>query len=140
MTQRIATCACRSVSITLEGDPDRTLACHCSYCKRSTGSAFRSVAWFKNEQVISIKGETKLFNNSERSKGINFNFCPNCGTTIFWTFTHNQKFTAVALGCFDDPDFPVPNFEFYTKKRMHWMPPLEDVEQFEQWPPKKYFE
>lgn len=139
MKNYTAQCACKKISIKVQGEPNRVLACHCSYCKRATGTAFRSVAWFKNNNVISIEGKTKIFDSSERSKGIKFNFCPNCGTTIYWTFTHTDKFTAIALGCFEEQFLPKPSFEFYTSKRVHWLDQIKDIEQFEKWPPQEYF-
>lgn len=138
--QRTARCACGSAKVVVAGDPYRVLGCYCNYCQRATGTSHRIAAWFKDDQVVSIEGKTNIFNDSERSKGIDFHFCPTCGTTLFWTFNHVSGYHAIAVGCFNDPGFPKPVYEMHLSKKIHWVPPVPDVEHFENWPPKGYLE
>jgi hypothetical protein len=56
-----ATCACGQTSITVNGWPTMHGVCHCTNCKRRTGSAFGISAYFDKTAVVEVKGETKAY-------------------------------------------------------------------------------
>ena len=149
MKERTARCCCGDVSITLRGDPERVLRCHCHYCQRR-GNVFQTAAWFFEGQIIARTGETRVFNASsaESNIGVDYTFCVRCGSTVYWPFTllsglgiGEQGLYGVAVGCFEDPDFPAPTFEFWEKYRHPWVPKLEGAESYKEFPsPEKYTE
>ncbi len=125
--QRRAECACGRVSIVVDGDPDRVLACHCDYCQKRTGSVFQVSAWYPHDRVVSMEGETQIYNDSPNSVGVNYEFCPTCGTTVHWTFERIPGVRGVAVGCFVDPLFPKPTIEIQTQYRHEWLSDIESV-------------
>jgi hypothetical protein len=44
-------CLCGSVRYRAKGKPSRVSVCHCTDCRRCTGSAFAVVAHFKDENL-----------------------------------------------------------------------------------------
>lgn len=74
MKERIARCCCGDVSITLRGEPERVIRCHCHYCQRRTGNVFQTSAWFFEDQIIARTGETRVFNASENNPGVDYTF------------------------------------------------------------------
>jgi hypothetical protein len=138
---RTAECACGRLQITLDGDPTAVVTCHCEFCQRRTGSAFQVGAVFKREQVISIEGSLTTYNGLEKNgvgtsvgDDVSYNFCPTCGSTLFWTFK-NRPVTVVAVGNFADPDFPQPIAELHAPQRYAWVHAVEGAEQFETFRP-----
>jgi hypothetical protein len=137
MTVRTAQCACGRVEITVEGEPLQVATCHCDFCQKRTGSVLSAAAWFATEQVVAISGETTTYNGLEidgvaamGGVGIDYNFCATCGSTVYWTFSFDgQSITAIAVGNFVDPDFPMPTVEYFTSRRHHWVPPVPDAAQ-----------
>jgi hypothetical protein len=139
MTTRTAECACGRVEVTVEGQPLAVVACHCDFCQKRTGSVLAVGARFTSEQVVSISGETKTYNGLEidgvgalGGVGIDYSFCPTCGSTVFCNFAvDDQSITVVAVGNFVDPDFPAPTVEYFTATRHHWVPPVTGAEQID---------
>ena len=50
------------------------------------------------------------------------NFCPQCGTLVFWELEVRPKHMGIAVGCFAEPQFPGPVRAVGGKQ-----PPLGDV-------------
>lgn len=126
MTTRHATCACGALKLTTEGEPVRVSVCHCSACKRRTGSAFGVQARFASDQVA-IEGTTAERVRVGDSGGrATMRFCPTCGSTVYWTLDALPDFVAVAVGAFADPAFPAPTVSVYDELRHPWaaMPAL----------------
>lgn len=125
--------------MTVDGDPLAVTICHCDYCQKRTGSPFLVGARFDEEQFVEIRGETKIYNGLEldgigaRSSdlGIDYHFCPTCGSTVYWTIEGPPKFFAITVGNFVDPDFPAPTTEMNTALRHAWVPPVPGAAQFE---------
>ena len=126
---RIAQCHCGQVKITCEGEPYPVVMCSCRLCQRRTGALFHIGAWFPIENVR-IEGETRPFvsiRDSGREAAVNF--CPNCGTSIWWEGIPGK--IGVAGGCFADPDFPAPTMSVYEQTRHPWFNVPEGIPRFD---------
>ncbi len=143
MTTRTAQCACGRVEITVENEPRRIVACHCDFCQKRTGSVFGVLAYFIEEQVVEVSGETKIYNGLEidgvaatGGYSIDYHFCATCGSTVYWDFVlrDGHREIGVAVGNFVDPDFPVPTFESNTTLRHRWVPLVPGADQFDSIP------
>ena len=139
MKQRTAECACGQLSLAERGDPLRVLTCHCDYCQKRTGAAFQVSCWYEKNKV-DISGEYQVYAESANSLGVDYRFCPSCGSTVFWSFDNVAEFPfknlfGIAVGNFADPDFPQPEFELHIGYRHHWMPELKELPQCEGFPP-----
>ncbi len=120
--QRQAQCSCGELKIRVDGDPHATIVCNCTNCQKRTGSAFGVGAYFKDEAVIETTGETRVFQHlSDAGKALKRSFCPNCGSTVFWTADFQPGFTGVAVGCFTDPNFPEPTASCWNKSKLNWV-------------------
>ncbi len=138
MKERTARCCCGEMSITLRGEPERVIRCHCQYCQRRTGNVFQVSAWFVEEQIASRTGEPRVFNDSAGNPGVDYSFCTRCGSTVYWPIKPIPGLYGVAVGCFADPDFPPPNFELNDKYRHGWIEKLDIADSYNEWaPPEK---
>src|SRR5687768_7180095 len=106
-----ATCACRQASITVNALPTLHGICHCSNCKRRTGSAFGISAYFDRIAVTSIEGETSVyaFHHTGQNHDQERHFCKQCGTTLFWYLSALPDKIGIAGGCFPEGSLPEPN-------------------------------
>jgi hypothetical protein len=128
--ERRAFCCCGQLQIICHGEPVRISLCHCFACQRRTGSAFGFQARFHHSQT-STRGEAAQFRRVGDSGGsVTFNFCPVCGSTVFWHLSSAPDLVAVAVGAFADPQFPAPRFSVYEGRRHHWisLPAGQDIE------------
>jgi len=123
------------MSITLRGEPERVIRCHCRYCQRRTGNVFQVSAWFFEDQIVSRTGKPRVFNASENSVGVDYTFCERCGSTVYWPINPIPGIYGVAVGCFADEEFPAPNFELNQKYRHPWIQELDIADSFEEFAP-----
>jgi hypothetical protein len=48
-------------------------------------------------------------------------FCPQCGSTVFYTVESAPGFVSIPVGAFADPSFPPPTVEVYESRRHAWV-------------------
>jgi hypothetical protein len=119
--------ACEQLQIRVAGDPSITAACSCQQCHRRTGSLFGAVAFFDDDRIIETVGDCSCFERpSDSGRTVKINFCPNCGSSVFWKVQILEGSTGIAVGCFADPDFPKPQFVAWTATQHSWLRFPED--------------
>jgi hypothetical protein len=126
---RTATCSCGELRAVCEGEPVRISMCHCLACQQRTGSAFSAQARFPREKVVIEGRSTKYVRTADSGNTITFEFCPLCGTTVFYQIDHMPDLIAVTLGSFADPTFPAPKFSVYESRKHAWVSVPDDAAQ-----------
>ena len=121
MTSRQASCSCGQIRVTCEGEPVRISMCHCLECQKRTGNVFGTQARFPRERVTNEGQATQWTRLGDSGQPITFNFCPVCGSTVYWELTGTPGFVAVAVGGFADPSFPPPRHSVYDDRRHSWV-------------------
>jgi len=118
-----ATCACGLASIEVSGLPSMHGICHCTNCKRRTGSAFGISAYFARTSVVETMGEMKTyaFHNARQGHDQVRHFCVNCGTTLFWFVSTLPQSIGIAGGCFADEVLPEPTYSVTDTQRFPWV-------------------
>jgi hypothetical protein len=102
--------------------------CHCLACQRRTGAPFGVQAWFGNGQLSSSGPTTAYTRDVEGGKYVTFQFCPRCGSTVYWELSGHRGQTAIALGMFADPDFPAPRVSVWERRRHPWTVHIADCQ------------
>ena len=99
-------CLCGRVRFRTNQAPTRTLACHCTFCQRMTGTSYYAESIFPKEAVSFSHGDMNCYEHiSDSSKHKVFvHFCTNCGTTVTLTFERWPDVRAISRGCYDDPN------------------------------------
>ncbi|MGD9882635.1 MAG: GFA family protein [Reyranella sp.] len=126
--QREAACACGQLRIRLAGEPRLVSSCHCFACQRRTGAVFGSTSFFGRDQVVAIEGERRAFRRQgDSGTWLTFQFCPICGSSVFWESERSPNMVSVAVGAFADPTFPAPVRTVWTASMHEWLPFPEDI-------------
>jgi hypothetical protein len=119
---REAACQCGKLTLRCAAEPAKVSLCHCFDCQRRTGSLFGVAAFYPKAMVEIGAGEAKLFRRDAASGlTVTFNFCPNCGSTLWWEAERMPDLIGVAVGCFADRDFPMPAQAVWTDEQHHWL-------------------
>ena len=97
--------------------------CHCTNCKRRTGSAFGVSTYFEKSSVVEQKGETRVyaFHHAAQNHDQERHFCARCGTTLFWFLSSSPDLIGIAGGCFADAAVPEPTYSVTDGKRWAWV-------------------
>jgi len=120
MTSRVASCSCGQFRLTCEGEPVRISMCHCLECQKRTGNVFATQARFPRE-FVTIEGRaTQWTRAGDSGQPCMFNFCPVCGSTVYWEPAGTPGFVSVAVGAFADPSFPPPRVSVYEERQHPW--------------------
>ena len=129
MVARQASCSCGQLRVTTEGEPVRLSMCHCLECQKRTGSPFGVQARFRSEQVTGVAGQaTEFIRVADSGNRVTFRFCPECGSTIYWTLSAFPDIVAVAVGAFTECAFPPPRISAYERRRHPWVDVPNGVE------------
>ena len=132
MQKRKASCLCGDLTITVVGEPKVTLACNCQNCQRRTGSAFGISAYFTNDSIVETTGDPSQYQSTTDSeKNITQSFCRQCGSTVYWQADIFRDMTGIAVGCFNDPDFPRPSATVWNRSKFHWVTFPDSCKTFE---------
>lgn len=130
-SERVAACACGQLRVTASGDPDLVVACSCLGCQRRTGSPFGVGAYYLRASILAVDGSHKSFQReTDSGRSFTTNFCPECGTSVFWELEMRPKHIGIAVGCFADPKFPGPVRAVWTENSHHWVAFPEDMPVF----------
>jgi hypothetical protein len=125
-----ATCACGSASVTVNTQPTLHGVCHCTNCKRRTGSAFGISTYFDRTAVVERHGDMTVyaFHHSEMNHDQERHFCARCGTTLFWYISTLPDKIGIAGGCFASEGLGAPTYSTADGKREAWvsLPPEWD--------------
>lgn len=131
MTRRLASCSCGQLELSIRGEPVRISVCHCRACQRRTGSPFGAQARYLKTDVEINGQSTPWVRKADSGNLIDFHFCPNCGSTVFYLPEQEPDLIAVAIGAFADPTFPGPGFSVYESRMHPWVGIPEDVEHWD---------
>jgi len=128
-------CACGAVKFEFDTDPTFVAVCHCLDCKRASGGEAVTFFGIPEDDFTVTRGRPKAFHYIAQSgKGLDRNFCPDCGSRVFTTNLESFPGAVFAtVGCLDNPVGIEPMLEMFTKRRLQWATPLA-LPQFENMP------
>ncbi len=120
MGERVATCDCGNLRVTCSGEPFRISMCHCLACQRRTGAPFGVQSWFQRDQ-LGITGQSATYIRTvDNGNKVAYQFCPNCGSTVYWELARKPGMVVIAVGMFADPSFPPPRVSVWERRRHPW--------------------
>jgi hypothetical protein len=96
------TCLCGAVRLEIQEPLERSPeACHCSQCRKQTGSFLIAVNVRRTALYVEGNESVAWYQSSEK---VQRGFCKVCGSTLFWNpIIEGYEWTGVALGCIDTP-------------------------------------
>ncbi len=122
-------CVCGAVRYRVKADPVRIIACHCTFCRKRTGSAFGVGVYFRQEDVEFLSGELKSYEHrsDETERWLRVEYCAKCGGNITWTLEMRPGARALSAGSFDDPGWLKPQAHIWMRSKLHWVDVPGDV-------------
>ncbi|KAF8868216.1 Mss4-like protein [Infundibulicybe gibba] len=129
-------CLCGQTKVTIASTLKNQTLCHCTDCRKTSGSAFSVGALVKREDVT-IEGPVKDFVfAADAGYEVTQTFCANCGTTISQVSPARPGMQGVGTGILDDfVTIPI-GAEVFVKSRCAALKALDGVAQFTTLPGK----
>lgn len=111
-------CLCGSLEFTVKGKPKWCANCHCSDCRRHTGSAVATFVGFEKKHFSVTSGE---FGSIESSPGVHRYFCPYCGTPMAYESDRFPGEIHVLIGTLNDPEAYPPELQVNCREQLSWL-------------------
>ena len=130
-------CLCGAVGYEFEGPVYVFQYCHCSRCRKFTGSAHGSNIIVNPKQFRWLRGEDRVgrFEHPE-AKHFATCFCRNCGSSLPWLAQSGASVVVPAGTLDEDPEIR-PTQNIYWGSRAPWREDPGTLEQHDELPPRK---
>jgi len=129
----LGSCLCKGITFKVIGDFDSFYLCHCSYCRKDTGSAHAANLFSTTAKLEWIKRETEIksfqLEKSNHAKA----FCTHCGSALP-NLQMDGKLLVVPAGCLDTKLEKRPNAHIFISSKASWDASLEEINKFETFP------
>ena len=130
---RTGQCQCGGVRFEFSGDPTDASFCHCSICRRLSGSAFAAYIEVSTPdlRIAAGSGLIRRYGITDR---LTKQFCATCGTPLFTEHSAFPQFTYVSLGVLDSSEGVVPEYHQFVGSKAEWYEINDGLPQYEKWP------
>jgi len=122
-------CLCGTVHYAVADDFLYAANCHCSNCRRTTGSAFKPFAGIAREKLRVIQGQDRLKRYGDEDG--HDAHCEVCGSLLY-SVVRDGAFVHVPMGTLvDDPSIR-PTAHIFVGSKAAWFRITDDLPQFEE--------
>jgi hypothetical protein len=131
-------CLCGSVRFEVSSELGPIVYCHCSLCRRASGSAFGSNASVQASAFRIRQGEN-VVTEYESTPGYFRAFCSRCGSPLYGRHKDYPSFRRVRLGTFDGDPGGRPVANIWLDSKAPWHHVADSLDQFAASPPRSYY-
>jgi len=122
-------CLCGAVRYAVTDEFVYAANCHCSNCRRTTGSAFKPFAGIERDKLALTEGEQNLLIFGDQSA--HDAHCGLCGSLLY-SLVRDGAFFHVAMGTLvDDPSIR-PAAHIFVGSKAGWFTITDDLPQYEE--------
>jgi hypothetical protein len=109
-------CLCGAVAVVISGGISSIIHCHCSLCRKSSGSAFATNGFVNRENFLIVKGEPALTAFAFKPGRLR-HFCSHCGSPVYSSNTQDPARIRIRLGILNSDITERPlSHNFYSSK------------------------
>jgi hypothetical protein len=129
-------CLCGAVKYEIDGDPQRFFHCHCSRCRKATGTGHASNMFLQPAALTWLTGEeyVRSFKVPEAARFTN-QFCTQCGGRLPRQ-PPNADTVVVPAGSLDSDAPILPQARIFTGSRASWSCASDNLPHHEELPPR----
>ena len=125
-------CLCRDVGYEVPDAFEYAWNCHCSNCRRATGSAFKAFAGIKADQLKLVRGADQLMRFGDSAN--HDLHCGRCGS-LLWSLVRDGAYVHVTLGTLIDTPRIRPQGHIFAASRAAWHQICDGLPEFAELPP-----
>jgi hypothetical protein len=125
-----ARCLCGGVEIAVSGKVGPLVYCHCSRCRKSSGSAFGANVNVRRKYWRLVSGE-ELIREFESSPGVHRAFCSRCGSPLYSRWDAEPEMLRLRLGLVEGDPGRRPLAHFFVGSKAPWFEIADALPRFE---------
>lgn len=111
-------CLCGAVKYQLTAESPTLYLCHCSRCRKASGSAFNAVMPIKASDLAILQGQEQI--KVFAYQGVNRHFCGQCGSPLFSTRDHDPDHYRLRVGGLDSAITPQQKIHIFVHSKANW--------------------
>jgi hypothetical protein len=123
-------CYCGAVHYAVADDFKYALNCHCSNCRRTTGSAFKPFAGIEREKLIVTQGADKQLIYGREPDKAHDAHSRTCGSLLY-SLVRDGKWVHVTMGTLVDAPSIKPAAHIFVGFKAPWFTITDDLPRFE---------
>ncbi len=121
-------CLCGKVKLEVADEFKYMGNCHCSECRKFTGSDYSSVGGIALDKLLIIQGKEDI-QTYQKSENTELCFCRHCGSSLY--SKKNNGIVNIRLGVLDDAPSHKPSFHIFVASKAPWLEITDNLTQFE---------
>jgi hypothetical protein len=121
-------CFCGAVEYAVRDEFVYAANCHCSNCRRTTGSAFKPFAGIEREKLVLTRGQNDLLIYGDPQG--NDTHCKVCGSLLY-SVVRDGAYVHVAMGTLVDAPTMRPTKHIFVGSKAPWFTITDDLPQYE---------
>ena len=122
-------CLCRTVRYTVADAFEYALNCHCSNCRRTTGSAFKPFAGIARDKLGVTSGDDNVMIYGDANASHDAH-CRCCGALLY-SVVRNGAYAHVAMGTLVDAPSIRPRAHIFVGSKAPWFSITDDLPQYQ---------
>jgi len=132
----IGKCLCEAVTIQVTGHISDIIHCHCSLCRKNSGSAYATNGFINKADFEITSGENCLTTFSFKP-GRNRHFCTQCGSPVFSSNDQDPMRLRLRLGIIDSDISERPTSHNFITSKANWEDLDESLPRYEAFEPSR---
>jgi hypothetical protein len=112
-------CLCGEVKVEIRGSISDIIHCHCSLCRKSSGTAYATNGFVSSAEFIVIQGEQQLKAFSLKQGRLR-HFCSNCGSPVYSSSAADPGRIRIRLGILDSEITERPISHNFVSSKACW--------------------
>lgn len=112
-------CLCGQVKLTLNGPIDAIIHCHCSLCRKNSGTAYATNGFVQRADLTISQGR-QLLSEFSFKPGRTRYFCSHCGSPVFSANQDDPERLRLRLGILDSDIDERPASHNFVSSRANW--------------------
>jgi len=114
-----ASCLCGAVEVEIQGAITDIIHCHCSKCRKSSGTAYATNGFVQSADFSIVKGQGAL-NFFETAKGKKRHFCKVCACPVYSSNEADTSRIRFRLGLLDSEIEERPISHNFVSSKASW--------------------
>ena len=112
-------CLCAGVTYAIDAEIAPFTLCHCSMCRKASGTAFAANVSVPGD-AFKLTGGEQLLKHYQSSSGKKRFFCGRCGSPLFVRYDSHPDSVRVRVGTLDTPIGARPRSHIFATSKAGW--------------------
>jgi hypothetical protein len=131
--KHVGSCLCGEVRFEVEGSFDSFFLCHCTHCRKDTGSAHAANLFSSTASLAWLSGRDAVKSFTLPGTRHTKSFCASCGSALP-SLQMEGRLLVVPAGSLDSAVATKPTAHIFLASRAEWARELEAAPRFEGMP------